>query len=273
MRKTKDGADEAVWHEIGIDPEWWTHSAMGRFLVQCDAVVWLRRDEVEGANILFCMAAHEEVGEGIPRIGEEVIVWPIGPAHWEQEVARQCAKLTTAHLAVAVAQPGQVLATDSRENVLEWMGRRWEDNRAERSESEAVNDVREAFRQIEALRRKAQPRAGDDDGREVDRTYENEDALHERAWSLVTEFSLRQTQWQSVEQWEDPHEPLLCANSYRIRMVQDGTTIEIEGPTVPGATGGTKVRACNEDADEYAAVALKPGWDASARWLAARLGV
>ena len=189
------GMDEALWREIGIDPAWWRHTAMGRFLVQCDAVAWLRRDEIEGGSILFCMAAHEEVGEGIPRIGEDVIVWPIGPADWEREVTRRCTKLASAHQVVAVAQPAQRLDTDSPAQALEWMRRRWRPNGQGEAQAATRTNVRKAFTQIEALRATAQPCIDEPQTPEGAPRYENEDALHERAWGLVNEFSLRQTQW------------------------------------------------------------------------------
>ena len=267
------GMDEALWREIGIDPAWWRHTAMGRFLVRCDAVAWLRRDEIEGGSILFCMAAHEEVGEGIPRIGEDVIVWPIGPADWEREVTRRCTKLASAHQVVAVAQPAQRLDTDSPAEALEWMRRRWRPNGQGEAQAATRTNVRKAFTQIEALRATAQPCIDAPQTPEGAPRYENEDALHERAWGLVNEFSLRQTQWQPVQRWEDPQEPLLCADSYRIQIRRGETTIEIEGPTECGTTQRTKVRARAGAAGEYRTLALEPGWGRDARWLAERLGV
>ena len=100
--------------------------------------------------------------------------------------------------------------------------------------------------------------------------YANREQIDETARALACNVWIRCSQWRTLEQWEDPHEPLLVADTCRIRLVANGATIEIETP-MAGTRGVPEIRVIKPDG-KTTPMKVKPQWIEAAVWLAERFG-
>ena len=106
--------------------------------------------------------------------------------------------------------------------------------------------------------------------RDIETCHTGHEEVEEAARALVADVAIR-AGWRKLEGWEDPHEPLLEADTCRLKIPAQSVTIEIKCPMMH-AEGEPQIKVREHENAPARTIKVEPHWTQATGWLATLFG-